>query len=260
MADGRRRSRSDSQFSQDTPRSCSDCASSSPWAFGPWQGGSRTTHRPTHSITGFDRCEVSSIFLLLIGAAGRSSSSDSGVRGCVVSEFNDIELRPSINQGLINRILARFTKTITKPWQMYRWGCSLGSASTPLSPGGAARISGGVGRRPSRPSLVRHLTLPVLFTAAEGMEPARRDRRLLRRTSRTVGPSPSQCARCVTTSRVTVLSVFVAVVIRGIRFSRSSPAVGHHGTGHLPGSGGLDLNKRPGSSSSVRSCSRGCWL
>ena len=89
--------------------------------------------------------------------------------------YDEAELERQLdNRGLMNRFYRRFTKAITKPWQMYPIGVLFGlgfDTATEVALLFLAAGAAGAGL-----PFYAILCLPILFAA--GMSPARHDRRL----------------------------------------------------------------------------------
>lgn len=193
-----------------------------------------------HSITGLIGTAVSGVFLLLIGLLNLIVLRQIlGVfRGMRRGEFNEQELEAHLdNRGLINRILARFTKTITKPWQMYPVGLLFGLGFDTATEVGLLVLAGGAAAFALPWYAI--LTLPVLFAA--GMS-------LLDTIDGcfmnfAYGWAFSKPVRKVYYNiTVTVLSVFVAVVIGSIEVLSIITDKLAITDGPLAWIGGLDLN------------------
>jgi high-affinity nickel-transport protein len=118
------------------------------------------------SVTGLIGVSVSGVFLYLIGIVNLVLLF--GIirvfRRMRQGSFDEAELEQHLNKrGLINRVLSRTTKAVTKPWQMYPIGLLFGlgfDTATEISllvlAGGAAAFS---------LPWYAILTLPVLFAA-----------------------------------------------------------------------------------------------
>ena len=132
------------------------------WIAGPVEDSGSTLH----AITGVVGPSVSGSFLLLIAAvnvsvlAGIVRAYRAGRRG----EIGERELAERVTGGgAMSRLLARVTRTITRPWQMYPLGILFGLGFDTATEVGLLFLAGGAAGAGLPWYAV--LTLPVLFAA-----------------------------------------------------------------------------------------------
>ncbi|MCW2855388.1 MAG: nixA [Marmoricola sp.] len=124
-------------------------------------GGSNLRH-----LTGIWGTSISGVFLLLIGLINLAALL--GIlrvfRGMRRGEFDEAELERQLdNRGLLNRVLGRVNRTVTRPWHMYPIGFLFGLGFDTVTEIGLLVIAGGAVAA-SLPWWAV-LTLPVLFAA-----------------------------------------------------------------------------------------------
>ena len=194
-----------------------------------------------HTVTGLVGTLVSGVFLLLIGLLNLVVLRQIlGVfKGMRQGEFNELELEEHLNnRGLINRILAKVTKKLTAPWQMYPIGLLFGLGFDTATEVGLLVIAGGAAAFALPWYAI--LTLPILFAA--GMS-------LLDTIDGcfmnfAYGWAFSKPVRKVYYNiTVTALSVFVALVIGGIEIISIITDRFGITEGPIAWIGGLDLNR-----------------
>ena len=119
-----------------------------------------------NTITGVVGTAVSGVFLLAIGLLNLIVLRQIlGVfRGMRRGEFNEEELEHHLNnRGLINRILGKVTKAVTKPWQMYPVGLLFGLGFDTATEVALLVLAGGAAAFALPWYAI--LTLPILFAA-----------------------------------------------------------------------------------------------
>jgi high-affinity nickel-transport protein len=119
-----------------------------------------------HDVTGLVGTAVSGVFLLTIGLINLVVLRQIlGVfRGMRRGEFDEQQLEAQLaNRGLLNRILGRATRTVTRPWQMYPVGVLFGLGFDTATEIGLLVLAGGAAAVALPWYAI--LTLPVLFAA-----------------------------------------------------------------------------------------------
>ncbi len=92
-------------------------------------GQVQNTNSQLHNVTGWVGTGVSGTFLYVIAALNVVVlwGIIKVFREMRTGQYNEAELEHQLNtRGLMNRFFGRFTKTITKPWQMYPIGVLFG--------------------------------------------------------------------------------------------------------------------------------------
>ena len=124
--------------------------------------------------------------------------------------FDEAELEAQLEaRGLMNRFLGRFTRAIRAPWQMYPLGILFGLGFDTATE--VALLFLAAGAAGAGPAVVRD-PLPA-GPVRRGDVAARHDRRLVHELRLRLGVLASRCARSITTSSITALSVAVAFII-----------------------------------------------
>ncbi|MFJ2861893.1 HoxN/HupN/NixA family nickel/cobalt transporter [Kitasatospora sp. NPDC087314] len=119
-----------------------------------------------HQATGLIGTAVSGTFLLLLGLInlGAFNGILKVFRRMRVGEYDEAELERQLERrGLMNRILGRVTRTVTKPWHMYPVGLLFGLGFDTATEVSLLVLAGGAAAF-SLPWYAL-LTLPILFAA-----------------------------------------------------------------------------------------------
>ncbi|WP_051712112.1 HoxN/HupN/NixA family nickel/cobalt transporter [Streptomyces sp. NRRL S-350] len=119
-----------------------------------------------HEMTGLIGVTVSGTFLLLLGLInlGAFNGILKVFRRMRVGEYDEAELERQLERrGLMNRILGRVTRAVTKPWHMYPVGLLFGLGFDTATEVSLLVLAGGAAAF-SLPWYAL-LTLPILFAA-----------------------------------------------------------------------------------------------
>jgi high-affinity nickel-transport protein len=121
---------------------------------------------PVHTWIGLVGTTLSGAFLLLIGLLNLVVLRQIlGVfHGMRRGQFSETQLEEHLkNRGLLNRMLGRFTKTVSAPWQMFPVGLLFGLGFDTATEVGLLVLAGGAAA--SALPWYAILTIPVLFAA-----------------------------------------------------------------------------------------------
>jgi high-affinity nickel-transport protein len=119
-----------------------------------------------HAVTGLVGTAVSGVFLLAIGLVNLVVLRQilRVFRGMRRGEFDEAELEAQLaNRGLLNRILGRATRAVTKPGQMYPVGLLFGLGFDTATEVGLLVLAGGAAAVALPWYAI--VTLPILFAA-----------------------------------------------------------------------------------------------
>ncbi|MEP6817481.1 MAG: HoxN/HupN/NixA family nickel/cobalt transporter, partial [Marmoricola sp.] len=129
-------------------------------------GGVQNRSSALQQITGVWGTSISGVFLVLIGVINLVALV--GVlrvfRNMRRGEYDEAELERQLDsRGLLNRILGKVTRAVTKPWHMYPVGLLFGLGFDTVTEVGLLVVAGGAVAAALPFWAV--LTLPILFTA-----------------------------------------------------------------------------------------------
>ena len=194
-----------------------------------------------HTWTGIVGTAVSGFFLLAIGLLNLVVLRQIvGVfRGMKQGDFSEEELEHHLNnRGLINRILGKVTRAVTKSWQMYPVGLLFGLGFDTATEVALLVLAGGAAAFALPWYAI--LTLPVLFAAGMSLLDTI-DGNFM---NFAYGWAFSQPVRKVYYNiTVTALGVAVALIIGGIEVMSLFVQQMHITSGPVAAIGTLDLNK-----------------